>query len=199
MSRVVVVTNLALDGVMQAPARCDEDRRDGFAHGGWAMPYSHDAMGRVFAEGSGDREMAMLFGRRTYQDFAGVWPKQPNNPFTQVLNERQKYVASRTLREPLPWMNSTLLDGDAADAVAKLKMHDPGTDLVVLGSGELVRALMDRHLVDEFTLVIHPLVLGTGRRLFSDGTSRTGLRLVSSVTTTTGVLIATYQPGEANE
>jgi dihydrofolate reductase len=112
-----------------------------------------------------------------------------------VLNNVQKYVASRTLRAPLPWSNSTLLEGDAADAVARLK-EQPGMDLVVLGSGELVESLMRRELVDEYVLLIHPLVLGSGRRLFPDGSPVAALRLVDTVATTTGVVIATYRPAE---
>ena len=195
MSKVVVITNLTLDGVMQAPGRPDEDLRGGFEHGGWAVPYSDDAMGRVMAEGMG-KGGALLLGRRTYEDFAGFWPKQQDNPYTEVLNRLQKYVASRTLAEPLPWVNSTLLDGDAADAVARLKENQPGTDLVVLGSGELVRSLLRRNLVDEFKLLIHPLALGAGRRLFPDDNTVTALRLAGSLTTTTGVVIATYHPIE---
>ena len=134
----------------------------------------------------------LLLGRRTYEDFAGFWPKQTDNPFTEVLDNARKYVASRTLQEPLPWQNSTLLEGDAADAVPELKQQ-PGKDLVLLGSGELAGSLMRRKLVDEYVLLIHPLVLGSGRRLF-DGAEFAALRLVDTVTTTTGVVIATYQP-----
>src|ERR1700680_3987769 len=142
MSKVVVFTNLTLDGVMQAPGRPDEDRRGGFEHGGWAPPYGDAVMGRVMAEGMA-RDGALLLGRRTYEDFAAFWPKQKDNPFTAVLNDRHKYVASTTLEEPLPWINSTLLKGDAARAVARLK-EQPGEDLAILGSGELVQSLM-RH------------------------------------------------------
>jgi dihydrofolate reductase len=138
----------------------------------------------------------MLLGRRTYEDFAAFWPNQKDNPFTEVLDNAQKYVASTTLKEPLPWSNSTLLDGDAAEAVAGLK-EESGQDLVILGSGELVQSLMRRNLVDEFLLMIHPLVLGSGRRLFSDGGAFASLRLVDVKPTTTGVMIATYQPAEA--
>lgn len=192
MRRVVVVENLTLDGVMQAPGGPDEDRRGGFEHGGWAMPYQDEVMAREMAKGMGRTEL--LFGRRTYEQFFSFWPHQPQpNPFTDLLNKTRKYVASTTLREPLPWMNSTLLAGDAADAVAELK-DQPGEDLVVLGSGELVRSLMGLRLVDELQLLIHPLVLGSGRRLFADDTTRTDLRLDESVTTTTGVVIATYRP-----
>jgi dihydrofolate reductase len=193
VSRVIVITNVTLDGVMQAPGRPDEDDRDGFEHGGWAAPYR--AMGSLMGERTGQTG-ALLFGRRTYEDFAGFWPNQSDNPFTEVLDNTQKYVASRTLAEPLPWKNSTLLEGDAADAVAELKAG-PGGDLVVLGSGELVQSLMGRNLVDDYALLIHPLVLGSGRRLFTDGGPFAALRLVDTRTTSTGVVIATYQPVEA--
>ena len=145
-------------------------------------------MGKGMAGGG-----ALLFGRRTYEDFAEVWPEQEGNPISTLLNERRKYVASTTLREPLPWDNSTLLQGDVAEAVARLK-EEPGEDLGVLGSGELVRSLMRHGLVDEFVLTIHPLVLGSGRRLFADDGPLAALRLVESETTTTGVVIAVYRP-----
>jgi dihydrofolate reductase len=195
MSRVVVTNHLTLDGVMQAPGRPDEDARGGFEHGGWSPPYGDAVMGSLMGERMATGG-AMLLGRRTYADFAGFWPNQEDNPFTAVLNERQKYVASTTLEEPLSWSNSTLLKGDVAEAVAGLK-EQPGKDLVVLGSGELVRSLMRANLVDEYVLTIHPLVLGSGRRLFADGGAFAALRLVDTQTTTTGVVIATYQPAES--
>src|SRR5712692_2119715 len=191
MSKVVVFTNLTLDGVMQAPGRPDEDRRGGFEHGGWATPYAT----MEAAEESMAYTGALLLGRRTYEDFYAVWPNRTDNPFTAVLNNTQKYVASTTLEEPLSWSNSTLLKGDAAEAVARLK-EEPGKDLVVLGSGELIQSLMRRNLVDEYVLLIHPLVLGSGRRLFTDGGAFAALRLVATSTTTTGVVIATYQSAE---
>jgi dihydrofolate reductase len=192
MREITVFNSVTLDGVMQAPGRPDEDPRGGFAHGGWAAPYSDEVMGRVAAEGmAGPR--ALLLGRRTYEDFHGFWPHQTDNPFTEVLDNTRKYVASTTLREPLGWRNSTLLEGDAAEAVARLK-EQAGEDLTVLGSGELVQALRRRDLVDRYVLLVHPLVLGSGRRLFPDGGPAATLRLVDSVTTTTGVIIATYQP-----
>ncbi len=191
MSKIVAFTILSLDGVMQAPGRPDEDRRGGFEHGGWAVPYSDPVMGKVAGESMANTG-ALLFGRRTYEDFYSVWPNRTDNPFTDVLNKARKYVASRTLEEPLPWSNSTLLEGDAADAVAKLK-EQPDKDIVILGSGELIRSLMPRKLVDEYVLQIHPLVLGSGRQLFTDGGEFTTLRLVDTKTTTTGVVIATYQ------
>jgi dihydrofolate reductase len=193
MSKLVVNANLTLDGVMQAPSDHDEDRRGGFERGGWAPPYFDQVMADAAAQGIA-KGGALLFGRRTYEQFASYWSTQPeDNPFAGVLNERQKYVASTTLEEPLPWRNSTLLQGDAMEAVAQLK-EQPGKDLVVLGSGELVQSLMRHDLVDEYVLLIHPLVLGSGRRLFADGGAPATLRLVDTKTTTTGVLIATYQP-----
>jgi dihydrofolate reductase len=196
MSKVIVNNSVTLDGVMQAPARADEDLRDGFEYGGWAQPYFDEVMVSVAAEGiaqGGD----LLLGRRTYEDFASVWPHMPEeNPFTAVMNNFRKHVASTTLEEPLSWSNSTLLEGDAADAVAKLKKQ-PGNDLVILGSGELVQSLMRRNLIDRYVLLIHPLVLGSGRRLFPDGGPSAPLRLVDTKTTTTGVVIATYEPAEA--
>jgi dihydrofolate reductase len=187
MSKVVVFMNLTLDGVMQAPGRPDEDRRGGFEHGGWAIPYAT----MEAAEESMSYTGALLLGRRTYEDFYAVWPNRTDNPFTAVLNNTQKYVASNTLSEPLSWSNSTLLKGDAAEAVARLK-EEPDKDFVVLGSGELVQSLMRGNLVDEYVLLIHPLVLGSGRRLFTDGGTFAALRLVATRTTTTGVVIATY-------
>jgi dihydrofolate reductase len=191
MSKITAFVSVTLDGVMQAPGRPDEDLRGEFPHGGWAVPYADEAMGQAAAEGTGHTG-AMLLGRRTYQDLHGYWPARADNPFTEVLNNTRKYVASRTLTEPLPWQNSVLLPGDAADADAELRQR-PGRDVVVLGSGEL-QSLMRRDLVDEYQLLIHPLVLGTGRKLFPDGSPYAALRLADSTTTTTGVVIARYQP-----
>jgi dihydrofolate reductase len=194
MRRIVVNVGLTLDGVMQAPARPDEDRRGGFEHGGWAAPYYDSVLAHKQAEAMARGEGgSLLLGRRTYEDFFAVWPKRTDNPFTDVLNNRQKYVASRTIREPLPWQNSTLLQGDAAEAVARLK-EEPGGDIGVLGSGQLVETLMRHDLVDEYVLSIHPLILGSGRRLFADSGTYATLTLVESVTTTTGVVITTYRP-----
>jgi dihydrofolate reductase len=189
MSKVVVLTNLTLDGVMQGPARPDEDRRGGFEHGGWAAPYAAmEATGNNFASAG-----ALLFGRRTYENFYAVWPKQTNSPYTEYLNTIPKYVASTTLKEPLPWSNSTLLKGDAAQAVSQLKQQ-PGKDLLIMGSGELIQSLMRANLIDDYVLLIYPLVLGSGRRLFPDGGAAATLRLVATSTTDKGVVIATYQP-----
>lgn len=192
MRKVIVHLSLSLDGVIQAPGRADEDVRGGFTHGGWAAPYFDHVMGQAAAEGM-VQAPALLFGRRTYEDFYAVWPKRGDNPFTEVLNRADKYVATRTPGRSLPWANSTPLTGDAGTSVAELK-GTPGKDLVVLGSGELVQALMRANLVDEYALLIHPLVLGSGRRLFPADGPRVGLRLVDSRVSTTGVVIARYRP-----
>jgi dihydrofolate reductase len=191
--RIVVINHVTLDGVMQAPGRPDEDRRGSFEHGGWAVPRNDEVMGAELGArmGSGG---GLLLGRRSYEDMLSYWNTQPDSPFTNALNTTKKYVASRTLREPLPWPNSTLLEGDAVDAVAELRKQT-GRDLAVMGSGELIQTLMRANLIDEYMLLIHPLVLGTGRRLFPDGSPPAPLQLVGeATTTTTGVVIATYQP-----
>jgi dihydrofolate reductase len=194
MNRIVVNLSLSLDGIMQAPGRPDEDTRDGFKHGGWALPYFDPVMASAAGEGMSQMP-SLLFGRRTYEDFYNVWPKRTDNPFTEFLNNVQKYVVSTTLEEPLPWQNSILLKGDAATTVAALK-EQSDKDLAVFGSGELLQSLMRHNLIDEYVLSIHPLILGSGRRLFPDGSPFAALRLVSSKTTTTGVVMATYQPVE---
>ena len=194
MSKIVVMESLSLDGVMQAPGRPDEDVRGDFKYGGWALPYRDEVMGRVMAGGMADVG-PLLFGRRTYEDFFSAWHGRTDNPFTEVLDNAQKYVASTTLAEPLPWGNSTLLKGDAAGAVAGLKKQ-PGKDILVMGSGDLVRSLVQHSLVDDYVLLIHPLVLGSGRRLFADDGAFAALRLVDAKPTTTGVVIATYRHAE---
>ena len=193
MGKIVTFTHVTLDGVMQAPGRPDEDTRGEFGFGGWEVRYGDEVMAGVAARGMAAGS-ALLFGRRTYEDFYGFWPNQPQpNPFTDVLNRSRKYVASRTLSEPLPWENSTLLKGDACESVAELKGSSE-EDLVVLGSGDLIETLMRHELIDEYTVLIHPLVLGTGRRLFVDGGPRATLQLVDSKITTTGVVITVYRP-----
>ena len=192
MGRLVVTNYVTLDGVMQGPGHPDEDRRGGFEHGGWAPPYSDSVMGEKMGEGIA-KTGALLFGRWTYEKFAKVWPDRPDDdPYAAVLNNSQKYVASRTLDEPLGWANSTLLQGEASDAVADLKASSE-KDIVILGSGELVQSLMRDNLIDEFVLTIHPLVLGSGRRLFPEGGAAAALELLDSVKTTTGVVISTYR------
>ena len=178
-----------LTSVMQAPGRPDEDRRGGFEHGGWATPYNAMAQ----AGESMPTIPALLLGRRTYEDFYSVWPKRKDSPFSALLDNMQKYVASTTLSEPLPWINSTLLMGEAVETVARLK-GELDKDLVIMGSGELIQSLMRGSLVDEYILLIHPLVLGSGRRLFPNGGTFAALRLVVAKTTNNGVVIATYQP-----
>ena len=190
--KLYVFNHLTLDGVMQSPGGPEEDRRGGFKHGGWAQPDNDDVMNKAIG-GSMQHSGSLLLGRFTYQAFYDYWPKQKNNPFTDVLNNTQKYVVSRTLKEPLPWQNSTLLAGDATESVAKLKQQ-PGNGLTVLGSGELCQALMRANLIDEYLLMIHPRVLGSGKRLFPDGGALAALQLVDSKTTTKGVVIATYRP-----
>jgi dihydrofolate reductase len=193
MRKVIVNEFLSLDGVMQAPGDPDEDRSGGFEHGGWQLPYFDDDFAKVAFKGMTETD-GYLFGRRTYQIMAAYWPTQPDDvPFAASLNGLPKYVASTTLSEPLEWRNSTLLKGDVAKAVAELK-EQPGKNLVVLGSGELVQTLMKSDLVDEYGLMINPIVLGSGKRLFRDGSARLPLRLVRSMTTSTGVLVATYEP-----
>ncbi len=191
MRKLTVFNHVTLDGVMQAPASPDEDTRDGFSRGGWAQAGNDQVMADFIGVGRGGEPGALVLGRRTYLHFYGFWPHQPDNPFTESLTKQQKYVASRTLAEPLPWENSTLLPADAAAAVAELK-QTPGPDLLILGSGELIGSLRPRALVDEYVLLIHPLILGEGRRLFPEG-APADLRLAESVTTTTGVIIARYQ------
>jgi len=190
MGKIVVVNNVTLDGVTQGPGRPDEDTRGGFEYGGWGIPYADqmqgEAMGKSMAQGRG-----ILLGRRTYEDFYGYWPKQTDNPYTEVLNQTPKYVASTTAAEPLPWQNSTLLSGDLAAKVSALRDRTDGV-IAVLGSGELVRWLAEQELIDEYLMLIHPLVLGSGTRLFPEKGPRRPLRLTDAVVTTTGVVIATY-------
>jgi dihydrofolate reductase len=195
MARVVAVEHLTLDGVMQGPARPDEDRRDGFTYGGWAAANSDPAMQAAIGAQMGGG-WSLLLGRISYEDLYGYWPKQEPNPFTDALNDVEKFVASTTLSEPLPWQHSTLLRGDAADAVAALKREHAKT-LVIFGSGMLVRSLMQRGLVDEYVLMIHPLLLGTGLRLFTEDAPMTTLTLTASAITANGVFIGTYRSAPA--
>jgi dihydrofolate reductase len=189
MRRIVVFESVTLDGVMQAPGRPDEDTRGGFAHGGWAAPYADEVVIGLASEGQAQTG-GILLGRRTYEDFHGFWPQQGDNPFTRALDETQKYVVSTTLPEPLEWKNSTLLSN--VDAVAGLK-EGSGGDIVVLGSGELARSLARAGVIDAYLLLVHPLVLGSGQRLFEPGLPTSELELSDTRTSTTGVIIATYQ------
>jgi dihydrofolate reductase len=191
MARIVVSAFLSLDGVMQAPGGEDEDRSGGFEHGGWQGAYWDDVAGRALDESLATTD-GLLLGRRTYDIFAGYWPTSTEEPAEQ-LNSLPKYVVSTTLEEPLAWNNSSLIKDDVPSRLAKLK-ELPGRDILVFGSGELVQTLMENDLVDEYRLMFHPLVLGSGRRLFREGSPRTGFRLVDSTVSSTGTLIATYEP-----
>ncbi len=189
MRKIVVFNNLTLDGVMQAPGSADEDPRDGFTHGGWAAPYGAmtdvgDALGGA---------SALLMGRTTYDRFSTYWPKQKDSPFSPQLANMEKYVASRTLAEPLAWQNTTLLKGDAAETVARLKQSD-GADIMIMGSGVLIQSLMAASLIDRYVLLIHPLVLGSGHHLFTDDVAMATLQLLQSKTTAKGVVITVYEP-----
>jgi dihydrofolate reductase len=196
MGRVVVMNHVTLDGVMQGPGRPDEDTRGGFTHGGWGnrSTATGDAAGLAMGErmAAGGGLAGWLFGRWTYESLLSYWNQQPDSPFGPMLTNAAKYVASTTLTEPLPWPNSTLLRGDVADSVRALKARADGV-LAIMGSGELIGSLMAADLIDEYLLMIHPLVLGRGRRLFPDKVD-VSLRLADSVTTDSGVVIATYEP-----
>jgi len=188
--RLVVINHVTLDGVMQGPGRPDEDTRDGFDRGGWAEAGASDpaigaAMGAHMAQSDG-----LVLGRRSYEDLLASWNAQ-GGPFKDALNNAPKYVASTTLREPLPWPNSTLLGPDVVAAVGELKAR-PGRELHMLGSGQLIGTLMRHDLVDEFLLLIHPLVLGRGRRLFA-GEAAATLELVEATPTASGVVVAGYR------
>lgn len=195
MPRITAFIHLTLDGVMQGPGRHDEDCRDDFDRGGWGGAYGDPVLAEAVGA-SMSRTGALLLGRRTYQDFHNVWPKRTDNPFTPVLNNTLKYVASRTLHDPLPWVNSKLLRGDAEQTVAELRA-EPGKDIVVLGSGALVRSLLHARLVDELMLIINPIVLGKGRRLFPDEGSSYPLHLIESHATSKGVLVTRYRTDAA--
>jgi dihydrofolate reductase len=196
MPKLIVSEFLTLDGVMQAPGDPNEDRSGGFDRGGWQLAYFDDVFGKVMMDGFA-AVGGFLLGRLTYSNFAAHWPKQPaDDPLAATFNALPKYVVSNTLTEPLAWQNSTLITGDVPARIAALRA-EPGKDIQVIGSGELVQTLVAHDLVDEYALMIHPLVLGKGKRLFRDGSVPTNLRLVDSITTTTGVLILTYAPSRA--
>jgi dihydrofolate reductase len=181
MRKVIVVEFLSLDGVMESPEK-------------WAFSYSNDEMEEANASGMAASD-AMLLGRVTYQEFASYWPYQDSadQPFTDYLNNTPKFVVSTTLEAPLEWQNSTLIKGNVAEEIAKLK-RQPGKDIAILGSGTLVRSLLKDGLLDELRLMVHPVVLGGGKRLFEEGGDQKGLKLVDSKTFSTGVLYLTYQP-----
>jgi dihydrofolate reductase len=200
MRKLVVAEFLTLDGVMQAPGDPNEDRSGGFDKGGWQLDYFDDVFANSMDEGFA-RTGSYLFGRRTYEIFANWWPNQPDDdPLAPIFNKAPKYVVSTTLQEPLPWQNSTLISGsgDVPGEIRKLKEEDgDGKDIQVIGSGELVQTLIANYLVDRLNLLIHPLILGEGKRLFREGITPAKLRLAESVISTKGVLILTYEPAGA--
>ena len=194
MGRLIVTEFVSLDGVAQAPGGPEEDPDDGFAYGGWQAPLmTDDGAGEVMFEQASHMD-ALLLGRRTYDIFAGYWPSAPDEiPFTRLLNEVPKYVASRTLRAPLEWQGSTVLDGDLAAAVGEvLDRHD---EVHVIGSLDLVQSLLAARLVDRLDLWVYPLLLGEGKKVFADGTVPAALQLVESTTYPSGTIHAVYDTG----
>jgi dihydrofolate reductase len=192
MRNIIVCTFLTLDGVMQAPGGPEEDTGNGFRHGGWQKPVDDDEVGAAIA-GWYERSDAMLLGRKTYEIFASYWPTaDPEMPFTARMNGMHKYEASRTLTS-VEWQNSTLLEGDVVEAVRTLKGSDGG-NINVVGSGDLAQTLMRHDLVDEYRLTIHPVIIGTGKRLFADGAIPTALKPVSVSTTPGGTVVGVYRP-----
>lgn len=189
MRKLLVTTFVTLDGVMQAPGGPEEDPSDGFGHGGWSVAYWDAAMGDWMA-GIMRPPFDLLLGRRTYEIFAGFWPAS-TDPGANELNEATKHVASRTLQH-VDWQNSRLLEGDAADAVRALKETE-GPELQVHGSGNLIQTLLEQDLIDEFHLWVFPVVLGSGKRLFAEGTAPAGLELVDTKVSSTGVVLLTYR------
>jgi dihydrofolate reductase len=197
MRKIVVNEWMTLDGVVQAPGTADEDTSGGFKHGGWHMPYFDDLSRNWVVEGYTDAG-GFLLGRRTYELLASYWPhaSEEEQVIAEPLNSLPKYVASTTLKDPLDWEHSTVLQGDVAEAVSTLKKEDGG-DLHVIGSPAFVQTLIEHDLVDEFRVMIDPLVVGGGKRLFRDGGALRPLRLVESQVTTTGAMIATYAVAES--
>jgi dihydrofolate reductase len=191
MRKLIVNTFLTLDGVMQAPGGPGEDDSGGFAHGGWSVNYWDEQMGQVMNEAM-STGFDLVLGRRTYDIFAAYWPHASNDAGARPLNDATKYVASRS-RPTLEWSKSVQIEGDAAEGIAALKKGD-GPELQVHGSGNLIQTLMSHNLVDQYRLWVFPLVIGSGKRLFSEGTIPSGLKLVDSKVSTTGVVIATYEP-----
>jgi dihydrofolate reductase len=196
MRKVIVQEWMSLDGVVQAPAAADEDTTGGFEHGGWHLRYFDDISQKWVVENVTEAG-GFLLGRRTYEGFASHWPNasEEEQVLAEPLNTRPKYVASTTLTEPLEWQNSTVLQGDVAEAVLALKQED-GDDVLVVGSTQLVQTLIEHDLVDEFRVMIDPLVVGGGKRLFRDDGALRPLRLVDSKVTITGAILATYAPAE---
>ena len=191
MRRLVVNTFMTLDGVMQAPGGPGEDDSDGFAFGGWSVNYWDDKMGEVMGETMGV-PFDLVLGRKTYDIFAAYWPYASEEAGSKPLNDATKYVASRS-HPKLDWAKSVLIEGDAAEGIAALKKSD-GPELQVHGSGNLIQTLLRHNLVDNYNLWVFPLVIGSGKRLFADGTIPAGLKLVDSEISTTGVVMGRYEP-----
>ena len=191
MRKLIVGTFLTLDGVMQAPGGPEEDDSDGFTLGGWSVNYWDDKMAQVMGESMSSR-FDLLLGRKTYDIFAAYWPNAPEEAGGKPLNDATKYVVSRS-HPKLEWGEAVLIEGDAAEGIAALKSGD-GPELQVHGSGNLIQTLMRHNLVDEYRLWVFPVVIGSGKRLFSDGTIPAGLKLVDSTVSTTGVVIGIYEP-----
>jgi dihydrofolate reductase len=191
MRKLIVSTFLTLDGVMQAPGGPEEDESDGFAYGGWSVNYWDDMMGQVMGEAM-SVPFDLVLGRTTYDLFAAYWPHATDDQGAMPLIDATKSVASRG-QPTLEWSRSVLVDGDAAEGIEKLKQED-GPELQVHGSGNLVQTLMRHNLVDQYRLWVFPLVIGSGKRLFADGTIPAALKLVDSKVSTTGVVIGTYEP-----
>ncbi len=191
MRKLMVTTFLTLDGVMQAPGGPGEDDSGGFTLGGWSVNYWDEPMTEVMTQ-TMSVPFDLLLGRRTYEIFSAYWPNAPEEAGSKPLNDATKYVASRG-RPSLEWKESVLIEGDAADGVAALKQTD-GPELQVHGSGNLIQTLMAHDLVDVYRLWLFPVVIGSGKRLFADGTIPAGLKLVDSTVSTTGVVIGTYEP-----
>jgi len=193
MRRLIASTFASLDGVMQAPGGPEEDPTGGFALGGWMFGYADESMD-ISAAGFDGKDRELVLGRRTYEIFEAYWPYQPNDhPIAKTLNAARKYVASRTLTM-LRWNNSTLLHGDVVSAIIALKAQ-PGPDLQTIGSGDLIQTLQAASLIDEYNVWTFPVVLGRGKRLFSEAARPSALRLVRSQVSTTGVVMSTYVPG----
>jgi dihydrofolate reductase len=196
MRKLIVNEFMSLDGVAQAPGGADEDTSGGFEHGGWHLRYFDDLSQKWVLESIVEAG-GFLLGRRTYEIFTAYWPNAPEEEqvIAEPLNTKPKYVASTTLSDPLEWQNSTVLRGDVAEAVAALKQED-GADLHVIGSTKLAQTLIEHDLVDEFRIMIDPVVLGGGKRLFRDDGALRPLQRIDSQVTTTGAILATYAPGE---
>jgi dihydrofolate reductase len=197
MGKVIVNEFMTMDGVVQAPGGAEEDTSGGFKHGGWHMPFIDEIAQKDVLEGINEAG-GFLLGRRTYEIFAAYWPNAPEEEqvIAEPLNTKPKYVASRTLAEPLEWQNSTLLQGEVPGAVAALK-QEAGGDLHVIGSSELVQTLIENDLVDELRVMIDPLVVGGGKRIFRDDGALKPLRLLDSQVTSTGAFLARYAPAES--